>query len=194
MTILGAHQDSANYLFPLLPAPGADDDCSGTVSILEAFRVLARSGYTPKDGPVEFHWYAAEEGGLLGSQAIAKYKKQQGAKIGAMLEFDMTAFIGRNATESIGFIKTEADAALTDWAKNLSKEYVAIPAHVYELPAGAGSDYMSYTRLNYPAAFASEGNPLGGDGFPGEFDPYVHTVDDTMDVDDDTGVFSLEVG
>lgn len=70
-----------------MPAPGADDDCSGTVSILEAFRILAENGYTPKDGPVEFHWYAAEEGGLLGSQAIARYKKEQGAKIGAMMEF-----------------------------------------------------------------------------------------------------------
>lgn len=87
LTILGAHQDSANYLFPLLPAPGADDDCSGTVSILEAFRVLAEAGFVPKDGPVEFHWYAAEEGGLLGSQAIARYKKEQGARIGAMMEF-----------------------------------------------------------------------------------------------------------
>lgn len=87
LTIIGAHQDSMNYLFPLLPAPGADDDCSGTVSILEAFRVLALSGYTPKDGPVEFHWYAAEEGGLLGSQAIARYKKESGARIGAMMEF-----------------------------------------------------------------------------------------------------------
>lgn len=87
MTILGAHQDSANYLFPLLPAPGADDDCSGTVSILEAFRVLAEAGFTPKDGPVEFHWYAAEEAGLLGSQDIARYKKEQGARIGAMMEF-----------------------------------------------------------------------------------------------------------
>lgn len=87
LTILGAHQDSANYLFPLLPAPGADDDCSGTVSILEAFRILAESGYTPKNGPVEFHWYAAEEGGLLGSQPIARYKKEEGARIGAMMEF-----------------------------------------------------------------------------------------------------------
>ena len=86
LTILGAHQDSANYLFPLLPAPGADDDCSGTVSILEAFRILALSGYTPKDGPVEFHWYAAEEGGLMGSQDIARYKKESGATIGAMIE------------------------------------------------------------------------------------------------------------
>jgi leucyl aminopeptidase len=87
LTILGAHQDSANYLFPLLPAPGADDDCSGTVSILEAFHVLAQTGYIPKSGPVEFHWYAGEEGGLLGSQAIARYKKEQGALIGAMIEF-----------------------------------------------------------------------------------------------------------
>jgi leucyl aminopeptidase len=87
LTIIGAHQDSMNYLFPLLPAPGADDDCSGTVSILEAFRVLAQSGFTPLNGPVEFHWYAAEEGGLLGSQAIARYKKESGARIGAMMEF-----------------------------------------------------------------------------------------------------------
>lgn len=87
LTILGAHQDSANYLFPLLPAPGADDDGSGTVSILEAFRVLAESGFVPKEGPVEFHWYAAEEAGLLGSQDIAAYKKKEGAHIGAMMEF-----------------------------------------------------------------------------------------------------------
>lgn len=51
---------------------------------------------------------------------------------------------------------------------------------------------MSYTKLNYPSAFATEGNPLAG-GFPGECDPYVHSVHDTMDVDDDTGFFSLDV-
>jgi len=158
LTILGAHQDSANYLFPLLPAPGADDDCSGTVSILEAFRILAETGYTPQHGPVEFHWYAAEEGGLLGSQHIARYKKEQGARIGAMMEFvsrlpdiypvltscnkintrydmqDMTAFIARNATETIGFIATQADDALTDWTVGLSRKYVSLPAKVYDLP------------------------------------------------------------
>ncbi|PSR81001.1 peptidase family M28 [Coniella lustricola] len=191
LTIIGAHQDSANYLFPLLPAPGADDDCSGTVSILEAFRVLALSGFVPKDGPVEFHWYAAEEAGLLGSQAIASYKKKEGAAIGAMMEFDMTAFIARNATESIGFIKTSADKNLTEWAVDLSTEYISIPTSVYELDPGAGSDYMAFTRLGYPSAFAAEGNPVAG-GFPGEFDPYVHTDKDTMDVHDETGYFSID--
>ncbi|KAG8162487.1 hypothetical protein KVR01_008252 [Diaporthe batatas] len=192
LTIIGAHQDSANYLFPLLPAPGADDDGSGTVSILEAFRILAESGYIPKEGPVEFHWYAAEEGGILGSQAIAAYKKKEGVAIGAMVEFDMTGFVGRNATESIGFIKTDADAPLTKWAVELSTEYItSIPTSVYELFPGAGSDYMSYTKMGFPAAFASEGNPVAG-GFPGEYDPYIHTANDTIYVDDDRGYFSFD--
>lgn len=133
LTIIGAHQDSANYLFPLLPAPGADDDCSGTVSILEGFRILANSGFIPRWGPVEFHWYAAEEGGLLGSQRIARDKKDSGASIGAMLEFDMTAYIARNATESIGLIRTQADSDLTDWLHKLGKEYISIPTEVYDL-------------------------------------------------------------
>lgn len=51
---------------------------------------------------------------------------------------------------------------------------------------------MSFTSLGYPAAFASEGNPSAS-SFPGEFDPYVHTERDTLDVDDETGTFSFEV-
>lgn len=55
----------------------------------------------------------------------------------------MTAFIAKNATESIGFIKTDADDALTKWAVELSTEYISIPTSVYELMPGAGSDYVS---------------------------------------------------
>lgn len=50
---------------------------------------------------------------------------------------------------------------------------------------------MSYTRLGYPATFVMEGNPVAG-GFPGECNPYFHTVNDTMDVDDESGWFSFE--
>jgi leucyl aminopeptidase len=45
----------------------------------------------------------------------------------------MTAFIARNATESIGFISTQADSALTNWTLQLSKEYISIPAEIFEL-------------------------------------------------------------
>lgn len=36
-------------------APGADDDGSGTVNLIEAFRVLLASGFKPAT-PIEFHW------------------------------------------------------------------------------------------------------------------------------------------
>jgi bacterial leucyl aminopeptidase len=58
----------------------------------------------------------------------------------------------------------------------------------------AGSDHMSFTRAGYPAVFASEGNPLADNKFPGEYNPYMHTVKDRIDVDDETGVFSFDVG
>lgn len=39
--VIGAHQDSINLFLPsILAAPGADDDGSGTVTILEALRVI----------------------------------------------------------------------------------------------------------------------------------------------------------
>lgn len=47
---IGAHQDSVNLLLPMfLRSPGADDDGSGTVTILEAFRVLVASGIQLKN-------------------------------------------------------------------------------------------------------------------------------------------------
>ena len=51
---------------------------------------------------------------------------------------------------------------------------------------------MSWTRLGYPSAFATEGDPMKG-GFPGDFDPYVHSAKDTMDINNDQGVFSIDV-
>lgn len=71
-------------------APGADDDGSGSVNLLEAFRALVTSGFKPTT-PVEFHWYSAEEGGLRGSQAIATAYKNAGTQVKGMLQLDMTA-------------------------------------------------------------------------------------------------------
>lgn len=62
----------------------------------------------------------------------------------------------------------------------------------YANSSNSSSDYASYTKLGYPAAFATEGDPVAG-GFPGEYDPYIHGEGDTMDVNDETGTFSLDV-
>ena len=65
--VIGAHQDSVNLWLPsILAAPGADDDGSGTVTIMEVFRTLLQSKDVVEgkaDNTIEFHWYSAEEGG-----------------------------------------------------------------------------------------------------------------------------------
>lgn len=76
---------SETYAFP-----AADDDGSGTTSILDAFRVLAASSFAPTNSAVEFHWYSAEEGGLLGSQAVAKVYEADKVDVKGMIQMDMT--------------------------------------------------------------------------------------------------------
>ena len=127
---IGAHQDSINLWLPsILAAPGADDDGSGTVTILEAFRVLLSSEDIVKgkqENTIEFQWYSAEEGGLLGSQAIFSSYEKQGRDVKAMLQQDMTGFVQRTVeageAESVGVVTDFVDADLTDFIKKIITE------------------------------------------------------------------------
>ncbi|KAJ6264259.1 hypothetical protein Dda_0403 [Drechslerella dactyloides] len=126
-----AHQDSVNLLIPMfLRSPGADDDGSGTVTILEAFRVLVEAAL-PLKNPVEFHWYSAEEGGLLGSQAIFTKYSELGYKVGAMLQQDMTGYVKKTLDagqpESVGVITDYVDPGLTAFIKTVIATYCDIP-------------------------------------------------------------------
>jgi leucyl aminopeptidase len=98
--VVGAHQDSVNHADPVNGrAPGADDDGSGTVTILEVLRVMLSSKdllERKAENTIQFHWYAGEEGGLLGSQALFLDYARSGKDIKAMLQQDMTGFY--NAT------------------------------------------------------------------------------------------------
>ena len=88
--IIGAHEDSINLNSPTSGrAPGADDNGTGTVNLIEVFRALVAANFAPVR-PVEFHFYSGEEGGLLGSQAIAANYKSAGKAVYAMVNFDMT--------------------------------------------------------------------------------------------------------
>jgi len=161
--VIGAHQDSINLWFPsMLAAPGADDDGSGTVTILEAFRVLLQSkdivkGKAPNT--IEFHWYSAEEGGLLGSQAIFSDYAQTKRDIKAMLQQDMTGFVQKTTDagkpESVGVIMDFVDPSLTAFIKKVIEEYCQIPW--VETKCGyACSDHASASKAGYPSAFVIE--------------------------------------
>jgi hypothetical protein len=70
---------------------GADDDGSGTVSIMAIAKAFA-TGPKPKRSLL-FVWHAGEEAGLLGSRYMADYPEVPLDKVAAQLNIDM---VGRN--------------------------------------------------------------------------------------------------
>jgi leucyl aminopeptidase len=77
IVIIGGHIDSTSSGST---APGADDDASGSSTVLEIFRVLATDPRFTPERTIEFHGYAAEEVGLRGSQEIADSYAAEGKK------------------------------------------------------------------------------------------------------------------
>ena len=88
IVVLGAHEDSINLSSPSSGrAPGADDDGSGTVNLMEIFRALIAADFKPSY-PVEFHWYSGEEAGLLGELGVVDELRVGLEPVGEGLEVD----------------------------------------------------------------------------------------------------------
>jgi len=164
IVVLGAHEDSTAGS-ATARAPGADDDASGTATVLEAFRVLVASGFQP-DRTLEFHTYAAEEAGLLGSQNIANTYLSRNASVYAQLQLDMTGY----GSGPIGIITDFTNANLTAFVRILIDTYTL--ADWSDSRCGYGcSDHASWFRAGYASAFPFEA-PFGSHS------PYIHTAND----------------
>ncbi|KAH6915257.1 peptidase [Coprinopsis sp. MPI-PUGE-AT-0042] len=175
VVVISAHQDSTN-MWPFLAAPGADDDGSGTVTILEAYRALIAANFRPERA-VEFHWYSAEEGGLLGSQAVAKAYEASHANVIAMSQFDMTAWVKRGTREEVGIITDFVDSSLTKFNMDLVDTYLDIP-YVETKCGYACSDHASWSKAGYPSAFTIESSFENSN-------KNIHSVNDRIDVSDE---------
>ncbi|KAG6832123.1 hypothetical protein H0H87_002636 [Tephrocybe sp. NHM501043] len=172
VTILGAHIDTINLYNPMDgSAPGADDDGSGSVNLMEAFRLLLEAGFKPTT-TVEFHWYAAEEAGLLGSQAVAKAYKSADTQVKAMMQLDMTAFVKPGSEEVISIMPDFVDERLNDFLKSLIETYSTLKWSMSPPCGYACSDHASWNQQGYPSTYPSE--PMGDDN------PNVHMWNDTL--------------
>ncbi|KAH8927773.1 Zn-dependent exopeptidase, partial [Atractiella rhizophila] len=156
--IVGAHLDSTNFL-PFLPAPGADDDASGTTSILGAFHGLVgllESGWSVEDqAAVEFHWYSAEEGGLLGSKDVARSYVSRGVQVRGMVQIDMTAFVDDENDETIGIFEDNVNPHLTDFMEKIISTYSDVKSKRTTCGYGC-SDHASWNNAGAPACAITE--------------------------------------
>jgi Zn-dependent M28 family amino/carboxypeptidase len=86
--LMTAHYDSrvTDVMDSTRFSPGANDDGSGTVALLEAARVLSRYRL---DGTVVYAALAGEEQGLFGGQILARHAKDRGWRIEGVLNNDI---------------------------------------------------------------------------------------------------------
>jgi N-acetylated-alpha-linked acidic dipeptidase len=146
MVILGAHRDAWG--------PGAADDVSGTVSVLEAARAIAeeaREGRRPKRSIVFATW-DAEEWGLVGSTEYVEEEATRLTSHGvAYLNQDVVAQgpnFGAGGSPSLR-------AVLRDVVKTIAS------------PDGAGSIYDRWRGALADTAVPAMGDPGGGSDFAG---------------------------
>ena len=144
---LGGHLDSINQGWSGGgdAAPGADDNASGSASLMEALRVLILQGQPERS--VEFFWYAGEESGLLGSAEIAKLYKSQNKDVVAVLQLDMTMFPG-DGELVINNISDYTSQWLRTYLVNINDLYIG--ARLIDGECGYGcSDHASWFRQGY---------------------------------------------
>ncbi len=169
VVVFGSHLDSINGMNWDF-APGADDNASGTATNLEIFRVLMANNLYPEK-TIEFHAYAAEEIGLVGSNEIAQAYRHQGVDVSAMIQYDMTAYSGR-PFDRIYLIANKTDRQLNENLARLAQDYLGLPTEVRSFMSGT-SDHASWHRAGYPAAFPFEN--------PAAYNRKIHTSDDVID-------------
>jgi hypothetical protein len=175
VALVCAHLDSINHPNPSLPvdpaapAPGADDNGSGSAGLLEIARVL-------KDQPIvqdlRLILFGGEEEGMLGSiHYIDQLPTSERARIGSAVNMDMIAVLN----------DTRVPTVLLEGGDPVSRRMVdalATAAHTYtQLTVKISfrphdSDHVPFIDERVPAVLTIEGNDKGNGN--------IHTKDDTL--------------
>jgi aminopeptidase YwaD len=136
--ISGGHYDSVQV------APGANDNASGTATVLELAALTANKGQM---GANCFVLFGAEEIGLVGSRAyVDSLSPAARSRLKAMLNFDMVG-VGDQSWQLIG------SAALQEKASELAAGLSMPVVRSSSAGTGAGSDHASFIQAGVPALF-----------------------------------------
>jgi Zn-dependent M28 family amino/carboxypeptidase len=187
LIILGAHFDSVQG------TPGADDNASGVVVLLEAARLLARAGVGSQ---VLFCAFNLEELNMIGSGYFAKKLKSAGAKVDAMISLEMVGYtdsrpgsqkypFGLKAFypdrgDFIGVIGNWNSASLLRRFARQMRQVRGLPVETLSVPGNGGlipavrlSDHSPFWDAGYPALMITDTSFFRN--------PHYHGATDTLE-------------
>ncbi len=156
-------------------APGADDNASGTASLLMAASIMKNYGWT---NTVKFIAFAAEEQGLLGSASYAEEAYLRGDTILGVQNFDMIAWEhnGDNMIDVHSGNPPENQALADILIGTISDYGLNLAAQKITNGASDRSDQASFWNYNYPAILGIEDSH--------DLNPYYHGTGDRVSVFD----------
>jgi len=164
-------------LWHRLPAPGADDNASGTAGVLLAARIL--QGYR-FERTVRFVFFTGEENGYLGSYCYATAMRDAGENLVAVYNLDMLAYDHADGPVVDVNLRAEDTSPLDTPLARVFLQVIRayqidlIPELHYQTGIHVGSDHGSFWWRGYPAVHFME----DGDG---DFNPYYHSQYETLD-------------
>lgn len=164
------------------PAPGANDDGSGTALVMELARVFAQSGIE-FDATLVFIALAGEEQGLVGAALHARRAAEEKVRIDAVLNNDIVG----GALGGSGLANTRAVRVFSDGPEDSPSRQVAryirrvasryVPGHEVRLVArhdrfGRGGDHTAFNQYGFAGVRFTETQ---------EHYAKQHTIHDTVD-------------
>jgi carboxypeptidase Q len=149
MVIVCGHLDSWNSP----GSQGANDNGTGSVTAIEAARILAMSKVKPKR-TIRFILWSGEEQGLLGSRAYVEKHKADQDKISAVLNDDGGSNYhgGYQGIASMKEMMEKAFAPTVKAFQNLPMEFSVQPT----MPSGGSSDHAPFNWAGVPGFFTLE--------------------------------------
>jgi leucyl aminopeptidase len=136
--VIGAHYDSVGDAGAAGPAPGADDNASGTAALLEAARVLAESGLRPAE-TILFVAFSAEEQGRRGSSAFVAELESQGANVADMICMDVIGYVHPGTEPDLSVSSSSFTPAIDALIEHFGEVAAAyLPEWRYEGGPGCG--------------------------------------------------------
>lgn len=158
--VVGAHFDSVS-------CPGANDNASGTATILELARLISQPEVKNKlQYNIKFVAFGAEEIGLVGSKEYVEQLVQSGESqnIAGMINLDMVGVGNQVVTYNID---DNSSHKITDIAhENINELGYKFGGHFNS----GSSDHAPFEAAGIPSVFIQF-----------DKDPYYHTDEDTLD-------------
>ena len=169
--VCGSHFDSFSYqaMYGGGTAPGADDNATGVVSVLESARIMTQYEF---EYSIIYCAYGCEEMGLYGSEAYASRCQEQGMDIIGYFNNDMNGYLNPGDPIHIDCIYPNSVEPIGTYYMNIgSVYYPELPIRHVNFNEG-DSDHTSFNNHGYMGIYPFEDYQ--------NYSPYIHTTNDLI--------------